>query len=202
MFNQVFVAREYELAAKMSSGGLIVDCGANVGYSAAWFLTRFPDSFVVALEPDPGNFNLLELNTLRFGNRIKTLKKAVWSHECGLVFEKSPFRDGLSWSVRVREALEGEKPEVMAVDISTLLRESGASRIGLLKIDIERSEVVVFGPSCSEWLDRCDCIAIELHDEECEQIFFNAIKGQPFSVSRSGETVVCVRVSEDTLHSR
>ena len=37
----------------------ILDCGANVGYTSAYLLTRFPTAFLIAIEPDPGNAEIL-----------------------------------------------------------------------------------------------------------------------------------------------
>lgn len=42
VFKQIFIKQEYE-CFKLGDG-LIVDCGAYVGYSAAYFLSRYPDA--------------------------------------------------------------------------------------------------------------------------------------------------------------
>jgi len=59
-FNQIFVQREYACLDDLVGVDLIVDCGAYVGYSSAYFLTQFPNSNIVAIEPDPENFSLLK----------------------------------------------------------------------------------------------------------------------------------------------
>jgi FkbM family methyltransferase len=195
VFRQIFIEREYSCLDHYvcPDGGLVVDCGANVGYSSAYFLSRFPTARVVAVEPDRDNFRMLEENTRPFGNRVSLLNTGVWSHACGLVFGQKPFRDGMAWAVQVREARPGETAELEAVDIPTILRMTGAARIALLKVDIERAELALFGPGCREWVSRCDAIVIELHDEECERTFFAAIDGEGFEVSRCGELTVCLR---------
>jgi hypothetical protein len=55
-FRQIFISREYAPFDDTQNVGLIVDCGAYVGYSSAYFLSAFQNSHVVAIEPDPGNF--------------------------------------------------------------------------------------------------------------------------------------------------
>ena len=194
VFNQIFIHREYDSIREITRGGLIVDCGANVGYSTAWFLSRFPESHVIAVEPDAGNFALLRSNLAPFGSSsVTAVHGAVWSKECGLAFDDVPFRDGLSWSVRVREAGADETAAVRAFDIPALMQMRNARRIALLKVDIERAEIEVFGPSSRSWIPLCDTIVIELHDAECEKVFFSAIDGEGFSVSRAGELTICTR---------
>ena len=82
VFNQIFIHREYDSIREITRGGLIVDCGANVGYSSAWFLSRFPESHVIAVEPDAGNFALLRRNLAPFGSSSGTaVQGAVWRKE-------------------------------------------------------------------------------------------------------------------------
>ena len=193
VFNQIFIDREYDSIREIARGGLIVDCGANVGYSSAWFLSRFPDAHVIAVEPDSGNFSMLRRNLAPFGSSVTAVHGAVWSKECGLAFDEVPYRDGLSWSVRVREFVSGESASVHSFDIPSLMQMRNAHRIALLKVDIERAEIEVFGPSSRSWIPLCDTIVIELHDAECERVFFSAIAGEGFSISRAGELTICTR---------
>src|SRR4051812_39387542 len=62
VFRQIFVEREYACLDDLSDVDLVLDCGANVGYSSAYFLDRFPTCHVIAVEPDPENYALLEEN--------------------------------------------------------------------------------------------------------------------------------------------
>src|SRR6476469_2925625 len=54
VFHQIFVEREYRCIDHLTDVRTIIDAGANVGYSSAYFLTRWPRAKVIALEPDPG----------------------------------------------------------------------------------------------------------------------------------------------------
>jgi hypothetical protein len=78
-FLQIFVRREYE-CLNLIDGDLILDLGANVGYSSAYFLSRYPKSPVVAVEPDPRNFAMLQRNLAPYGSRATVIQAAVWSH--------------------------------------------------------------------------------------------------------------------------
>lgn len=193
VFYQIFVEREYSCLDGLDNPGFIIDCGANVGFSAAYFLSRFPGARVLAVEPDRGNFQVLQANVSRFGSRIKRIRAGVWSHPCGLRVERKGYRDGQEWAIWARACEEGETADVQAVDIATLLAESGQERISILKMDIERSELHVFARNYQSWLARCDAIVIELHDPECASVFRRAIDGHGFAVSQFGELTVCIR---------
>src|SRR4051812_37718019 len=49
VIHQIFVQREYSCFDDLKDPGLILDCGANGGYSSAYFLSRFPGSTVIAV---------------------------------------------------------------------------------------------------------------------------------------------------------
>ncbi len=58
VFKQIFAWREYRCLDDVHDASLIIDCGANVGYSAVYFLTRYPNARVIAVEPDADNFSV------------------------------------------------------------------------------------------------------------------------------------------------
>ncbi len=191
VFRTVFEQCEYDCLDDVKDVRLVVDCGANVGYSSIYFLARFPQAKVICLEPDSKNFAILERNLKPYGDRVKLLQTGVWSHTTGLTVCRGEFRDGLEWATQVRESRDGETPDVQATDLGTVLRESGFEKIDILKIDIERSETEVFARNYAEWLGKTRNMVIELHDEECERVFYNAIAPYPFALSQSVEVVVC-----------
>jgi len=196
VFEQIFVEQEYAPLYAMTDVGLVIDCGANVGYSAAAFLARFPDCHVVAIEPDAGNFAMLQRNVLPYGSRVTLRRAAVWSHMAPLVMSPDRYRDGREWSKQVRECQSDEHADFEGIDIASVLAASGYDRISLLKVDVEGAEAVIFRGDL-RWLDRVDAIAIELHDDSLfgngSQIFFEAIRDQDFVVSHSEELTICRR---------
>ena len=193
VFGQIFIKREYRCLDDVQHASLIIDCGANCGHSAAYFLSRYPQSFVVAVEPDAGNVQALKNNLEPYTGRYKVVQSGVWPREAGLVVEgNSDFGDGRDWARTVREARDGETPDVPATDIGQLLLQSGYERISILKIDIEGSERVVFGEGALDWIDRVDNMVIELHGEACAAAVHSAMAGRGFTVSQCEElTVFC-----------
>src|SRR5260370_653535 len=131
-------------------------------------------------------------NLALFGDRVVLEQTGVWSHSCGLVPVDDP-RPFQECSRQVREARDGETPLFHATDIGTVLAESMADRISVLKIDIEKSEKELFARHFERWLDRVDNLVIELHDEECRRVFETAIAAYPFQVTECGELTVCKR---------
>jgi FkbM family methyltransferase len=190
VFFQIFVHRDYRCLDCAGDVSLIVDCGANVGYTSVYLLNRFPKAYVIAVEPDPETFAILKANLTPYPGRYRAICSAVWSHSAGLVFSGQP---GAEWSQSVRLAHDSEPSNVKAIDIGTLLEESGAERISILKIDIEGAESAVFSSNYEHWLKRVDNLVIELHGEKCRSIFETAIAAENFVMSQRGELTVCTR---------
>jgi FkbM family methyltransferase len=196
VFDQIFIEREYRPLDHLMDPGLIIDCGANVGYSSAYLLSRFPRAQLIAVEPDPGNFDLLQRNLRAFGARARAYQTAIWSHTTRLTLATQEFRDGAEWSRHVRECGPGEAG-FDALDLGTILARSGQPRIALLKMDIEGAEAVVFSRNFESWLGKVDHIAIELHRDspfgDASKAFFSAIEGQGFTITTAGELTLCFR---------
>ena len=197
-FRQIFAAREYSCLDDVAEAIFIIDCGANVGYSSAYFLSRFPRCDVVAIEPDPQNFELLRLNLSPYGKRARTLRAAVWSHETRLTLSEEQYRDGREWSRQVRECRPGEDSDLLAVDIGSILDESGHERVSILKVDIEGAEAVVFSKNYESWIDRVDNMVVEIHNApsfgDCAGVFGKAVAGRGFSITQCEELTVCKRL--------
>jgi FkbM family methyltransferase len=193
LFKQIFIDREYRCLDDAADANLVIDCGANVGYSAAYFLSRFPRCRLIAVEPDESNFALLNRNLQPFRGRFTALRAGVWPRVAGLRFSEEKFGDGREWSYTVREAEPGEVAQIPAIDIGSLLRMSGCERISVLKIDVEGSEKAIFSENFEQWLDKVDALVIELHGPECENAFQQALDAYAFDVSRCDELTVARR---------
>ena len=191
VFCMIHVDREYAPLNDMEGVRLIVDCGANVGYASAYFLSHFPQSRLIAVEPDDRNFEMLRRNMRPYGDRAALHHAGIWSRPTGLVVCRNVYRDGREWSTQVRECRDGEAADVQATDLTTLLAESGADAIDILKIDIERSELEVFAHDFEPWLGHVRNLVIELHDEECRRVFFQALSSYTYDLSESGELTIC-----------
>ena len=190
-FEKIFLYAEYdvELSCKPK---FIIDAGANVGYASVLFAHRYPDAQIIAVEPDDENFSLLQHNTVAYPN-VTIMKCGVWSRDTYLKIE-NPLAQ--PWAYRVVET-DSSVDAFLSVTLTSLLGKAKANRIDLLKIDVEGSELQIFGAAdCANWLDRTDVILIELHENlqpGCEKVFHRAIESQSFHKTKVGENIVLSR---------
>jgi FkbM family methyltransferase len=193
-FHQVFVDREFRPLDQIKNARLILDCGANVGYASIWFLNRFPEARVVAVEPDPANFALCTNNLEPYADRASVLNYAVWSHRVGLRIHRPGDPKFDYWSLQVREATADETPDVWATTIEKLLAGSECDSIDILKIDIEGAEAAVFSCAPHEWLPKVKNLVIELHEDPCTAIFFDALSHYDYDLLRERELTFCLNL--------
>ncbi|WFP61650.1 MULTISPECIES: FkbM family methyltransferase [unclassified Mesorhizobium] len=165
--SQVFGHCEYEigklgrdaltrLAAQWRKEGLvpmIVDAGANVGYSSIFLRDGYPDAIVIAVEPDRQTFEALQLNCADL-DRIAPVHGALWSHdgEVALVNSEAP-----SWA---RAVSDGQG--VRSITLKRLLAEFPRAKLLMLKMDIEGAELEATRDG--NILKGAPCVIVEPHD--------------------------------------
>jgi FkbM family methyltransferase len=197
VFDEVLVEHEFDFLDKVTDARMIVDCGANVGYASALFLSRNPNAKLIAVEPDPDNFDALQANLAPFGERVELIRKAIWSHPARLRIDETPYRDGREWTRQVRECRPDEHSDLEAIDLAAVVKRAGKERISLLKMDIEGAEVLVFTATNMAWLDRVDRLVIELHDDshfgKGTEVFLRAMALEPFAITTHGSLTMAVR---------
>ena len=189
VIEQIFFQNEYKAVPISLDARLIIDCGSNIGCSVVYFLNRFPNARIVAIEPDDENYALLLKNVEPYGDRVIPIKAGVWSHATGLKLEKGI--DGLSWSLEVRPVKQGEVADLNAITIDDAVRKAGGDSIDLLKLDVEGAEAELFAGGYASWLDRAKVLAIELHGPRCEKPFYTAMSDYHHKLEHSGEYVIC-----------
>jgi FkbM family methyltransferase len=201
VLGQVFIEREYE-PVELSNPSMILDLGANVGYSSAYFLSKYPTASVLAIEPDPGNYEICRRNLAPFGRRATVIHGAAWPERTKLILHRGAYRDGREWTTQVRPAEQNPEAqaEIDAYDVPTLIRMCDAPEVDLLKIDIERSEIELFSRNADHWLPLIKNLCIELHGPDCEDIFFRALSKYSYQVSQWGDLTMCqhLRPGRDT----
>lgn len=130
----------------------IIDGGANIGMSVIYFKRRFPDCRVIAFEADPSLYAMLNRNCISYGLKDVALKQLALWDEDGVV------------SFSPEGSLAGRISEVHG-DIhvpSCRLRPYLASKVDLLKLDIEGAEVKVLR-DCRDLLSNVQNIFVEYH---------------------------------------
>jgi FkbM family methyltransferase len=166
---QIFGHKEYALddrstaqlnqrAAELRKIGqvpVIIDGGANVGYSALFFAANFPEALVVALEPDQNSFEALKRNTAK-QTRVLAIHGALWSHNGGVHLQSTA--NG-SWGRFVGD--QGELTPSMT--LHGLFADNPDWRPLIVKLDIEGGEKTVVAAS-PDVFSSAECIMIEPHD--------------------------------------
>jgi FkbM family methyltransferase len=190
VFNQIFIRHEYApLCERVPEPKFILDLGANVGYASALFASRYPQVRVLAVEPDPRNFELCRRNLAPYGDRIQLLNGAVWP-SCSRLALTHEFGSGLATQVKAADS--GAKGNVEAWDIQTLLDFAQADVADIVKIDIEGTEAALFSANTEQWLPRVRNICIELHGQRYRNIFFSALAGYEYEAAETGEFTMCL----------
>ena len=194
VFRKVFISEEYHVPRLEPR--LIIDAGANIGVSAAYFAALYPKATVVCLEPEAGNIEQFKRNTAAYPN-IRLLPGALWARNARLSIT-NPRADSVSFEVKECESPANNPDAVEGYGLAELLATLGHEQIDILKIDIEGSEAAVFASNPGRWLDRVKVLLIELHEAKapgCGRIFFGATIQHPFRYHQRGENVVLLHES-------
>lgn len=170
----------------------VLDLGANIGITVRYWKAHWPEARVVAVEPDPRNFAMLQRNTEGITG-VEVVQAAIWPTpgRLALLSEGVP-----SSSVRTTDDTPHTDAMVNAVTVPMLMERFGLERISLLKIDIEGAELELFSMAPTDWLARVDAVAIELHDHwkpGCGDAFFRAMDPWDWNYSVHGEMIFCER---------
>jgi FkbM family methyltransferase len=145
------------------AGDCIIDAGANIGLFSVWMARMNPGCRVVAIEPFAENFAFLQEN-------LRSVPSgAVVAYPLALGGRTGPgvMMPGGNRSLDHRLAGPDQAPGNSVVNVVTLkelLQLTGASRVALLKVDIEGSEYETFDLIDPELLDKVDRIAVEFHE--------------------------------------
>ena len=164
VFGQIFSGDEYASVSDLENVSFVIDGGANVGYSAVYFLSCYPAATVVSIEPDPENAALLRRNLAPYGERSVVIEGALWSTAQDLLLS-SGFRDARHWSRQV-EPLDGStKRAVAGMTVGDVMARCGVDRVSILKLDIEGAEAELFRDGYGLWIGAVDTFVVELHDD-------------------------------------
>ena len=194
LFKSILMRGEYARIPLPETATAIIDAGANVGLASAFFANRYPDAKIVALEPDAGNFAMLQKNTKPCANVI-TEQAALWNEKKTLRLS-DPGRGECGFTVGEK----GKGETVAAVTVDDIINRHNIERVSILKVDIEGAELEVFANSPS-WLERVDTVIVETHDEfkpdSTDTVTIALIKD--FHLSRYGENDVYIRRGLGTI---
>jgi FkbM family methyltransferase len=144
----------------------IVDIGANVGATTVLFANEYADARVVAFEPEPKTFQLLQKNTADF-SRVEVYPHGLYDADK----EATLFRDKEDSVTRSLAEGIDTKPTgdtIKLRDAGKCFRSLSIDKINILKLDTEGAERHILS-SIKEMLPQILVIYIEFHNEEDRQ---------------------------------
>ena len=128
----------YQKYFNVMPGDTVVDIGACVGDFTFPALEKVGENgVVVAIEPDPDNFSVLQKRTSEYNN-IVLVNKGVWNEKTVLDLNIS------SDCKECHSLIYHFDNETISIDVDTLdniLSEIGIQKIDFLKMDIEGAEI-------------------------------------------------------------
>ena len=183
VFDEVFLDQIYAPAVALLSAPetptILVDLGANTGLSTIFLARRLNLTRIIAVEPCPENYRMLQENTRSLGDCC-TVVQAFAGAERGFATLLDPGFG--AWGLRMGDSGSAGTPVLPLLEI---LPDATGTRI-FLKCDIEGSERHLFR-RIRDWEQRVDFIVLELHTE-----FFTAaefekcLAGSAFYWNRHG----------------
>ena len=174
--------RRYDSLTAFGVEPLIIDCGANIGLTSVWYTRQFPKAKITAVEPEESNLEVASKNLAAYPN-VRLVAGGVWDTPTHLSIVNP---DAETWAFQVEEG-NGSIPAF------TIDQLSEGKPILIVKVDIEGAEKALFR-SNTDWMDRTDLIAIELHDwlfphTGTSQSFMKAIAGHPHEIAMRSENL-------------
>lgn len=183
------VMRQYRDILALGKTPIIADIGANIGAASLWFHRQFPDAAIVAVEPDPGNVQILRKNFVGRTN-LHILEAAIGASPGHVALNN----DGPGWAVQTRRSESG----VPVVTMEHVFDFVADGLPFIVKIDIEGFESDLFSEHL-EWIAKSFVVAIEPHDwmlpgQMTSQNFQRAMACHPFEMFIRGENILYVRL--------
>lgn len=142
------------------NASFIIDGGANIGAFSRIVLNDNPDVKLAAIEPDVGNFSMLERNVK--GKNVKLYQGGLWNKKCKLIINNPTAAE---FAFKVEESTEDQSGGIDAIPVMQIMADAGEDRIDIFKMDIEGSEYEVLDESAEEWIDSVKLFIIEVHDK-------------------------------------
>jgi FkbM family methyltransferase len=175
-FYATFIKGLYDAALPLPRGAVIVDLGANIGMTAAYWLEMCDDARVVGVEPEPSNAALIRMN---LGASEASIHQAAISERSGTKLLE--IRGPTGHLLVTDESEHGV--EVQAVQTMTpdeLAAVEHLDHVDLIKADIEGAELGVF---TRPWhlLRKCERIIMEVHDSERRTDIVDFLAGLGFT---------------------
>lgn len=175
------VREEYGHFTPVQDPQWMIDAGAYIGDTSAYFLSKYPNLRVIAIEPNPKSFKMARDNLRPYGKRVTLMKKGLFSNEKNQYFSGDNTGASISTS----------GIEIECTTIPFLLRHYDIARLDILKIDIEGAEESIFSAKPESWLNLVGLMIIEIHGSKIESLISSVLKRNGFMMKRYRSVWYC-----------
>ena len=162
---ETFLDRFYErFGVRIEDGWTVVDIGGGIGDYTLFAASASPHGRVVAFEPFPESFALLQENvTANRAANVQAFAEAIWSQTGSLKIDSTLGEPGqfISRSADTPLAQSTEVPSLSLVDAFARLE---IAQCDLMKVDCEGAEYPILFNTPDEVLKRVRRIVMEYHD--------------------------------------
>jgi FkbM family methyltransferase len=137
-------------AAFLTDGDTIVDVGANIGTHSIALASRFPNSEIVAFEPQPLAFSLLAANVL-VSRSANVYPRNLGCAEAEKLIHVAPDYESIGWNMGAFSLLSAaeDRPGTLPMPLITLDSAAFKRRVQFIKIDVEGMEYAVLAGAAS-----------------------------------------------------
>ncbi len=170
IYKDIFKLKEYKYSTQ-NNNPFIIDCGSHIGLSILYFKKLYPYAKIIAFEPNPMTFTLLEKNINQNNIENVTLINAAVAEEKREIDFYISTDEEIPWtwgdSAAKNKWATDETTKIIRVP-SVKLSEYIVEEVDLLKLDVEGLEEVVLR-ELNEKLTDIDEIFMEFHGSSTNQ---------------------------------
>lgn len=193
VFGELFIEECYYFLSKKQNP-FIIDCGANIGMATLYFKKYlYPQAEIIAFEPDPCNFSVLQKNIEQNNLANVTLVNKALSNANGQASFCVDRKGSTSAHIVFGQAKTEEEKQKIMIDC-VRLSDYLDKQVDLLKLDVEGSEGLVL-----EDLEKAGKIGlikemfIEFHNHGAKTLgsVLSTLDANDFSYSlKQGQTLI------------
>ncbi len=151
-YKEIYVDQSYAFKTE-NVAPIIIDCGSNIGLSALYFHSIYPNVKLTCIEADQKIASILEANLKANNLNTEIIAKAAWIHDDGVHFSSEGSDSGSIQS-------SSSELTIPSVRLKNILNKY--NKIDFLKMDIEGAENTVI-PDCAEELKKVERLFLEYH---------------------------------------
>lgn len=179
-----FIREEYGAIEPAFSPKVLVDGGAYIGDTSAYFLSKYPSLRSIAFEPMLDSFSMAKQNLALYGDRVELLQIA-------LTADGQPI--SMTGEQTGAHASSKSEVKVQTMNIEQILARLPENRIDILKLDVEGAEGSIFADAdaADRWLPRIGFIIVETHGDDVTKTVLGALQAANWAAQRVRNLYFC-----------